>query len=114
VTAASSMPAGRYCGKLFSSGEIVAAESTFEFGQGGRITGYYEFRDGDVVTDGWLEEASAETGRTHLLTWHDRYGQGRLTVTFDRDFESFNGYWGADASVPNHVWMGARCQEPTS
>jgi hypothetical protein len=105
-------PQGRYCGKLFSAGEIVAAETTFEFDQGGRIAGRYQFRDGDVVTDGRLEEASKETPSTRLLIWHDRYGKGQLTVTFGREFESFDGYWGSDAPVPGHIWTGERCQEP--
>lgn len=114
ANASSATPEGRYCGKLFSAGEIVAAETTFEFGQGGSISGHYEFRDGNVVTDGWLEEADRTAERTHLLVWHDRYGQGQLTVTFNRDFESFDGYWGTNAPVPDHIWMGERCQEPTS
>src|ERR1043165_81824 len=87
TAAPSAAPGGRYCGKLLSAGEIVGAETTFEINQGGEITGHYEFRDGGVATDGWLEEANRETGRTRLLIWHDRYGQGLLTVTFDRDFE---------------------------
>lgn len=106
-------PQGRYCGKLFSAGEVVAAETTFD-STGGKITGRYEFRDGNTVTDGWLVEAGGESARKRLFIWHDRYGLGRLQVTFSSDFASFDGYWGADAPKPGNVWTGGRCQEPTS
>lgn len=107
-------PQGRYCGRLFSNGEIVAAETTFDLRNDGSVTGRYEFHDGNAVTDGWLDEAGRETARKRLLIWHDKYGQGQLLVTFAGDFESFDGYWGADAPVPGHIWIGGRCQEPVS
>ncbi len=111
---AESRPTGRYCGKLVSSGLLVDAETTFSTDEDGRVFGSYQFRDGDAVTDGRLQEIGRDSGRTKSLRWTDKYGNGRLVIIFDPSFAQFDGHWGASDAVPDHRWVGQRCQEPNS
>lgn len=107
-------PAGCYCGKLRSAGRIVDAETTFQTGTDRRLSGTYQFRDGEGATDGRLREEAKEPGLTRRLRWTDKYGHGRLVITFDPAFVGFDGHWGMLDAVPDQVWTGGRCQEPDS
>jgi len=107
-------PDGRYCGTLASSGQIVDADTKLKLDPDGRISGTYQFRDGDSVTNGNLQEEEKGPGLTKMLRWTDKYGKGRLVITFDSTFHSFYGHWGTNDAVPNQLWTGDRCQEPNS
>jgi hypothetical protein len=114
IAGAKARPTGRYCGKLVSAGLLVDAETTFSTDEHGRVSGSYHFQDGDAVTDGRLQETGRDSGRTKSLHWMDKYGHGRLVITFDPNFTQFDGHWGASDEVPDHFWIGQRCEEPNS
>jgi hypothetical protein len=107
-------PAGDYCGKLTSSGRLVDAETRLEIGRDGRMSGVYRFRDGDTETGGKLQESKRGPGLTKMLRWTDKYGDGRLVITFDPTFGSFEGHWGPGDAMPDLTWTGALCGEPNS
>ena len=107
-------PNGRYCGKLMSLGELVGAETVLKIDPNGRISGTYEFRDGNATTNGTLREVEKSASLTKTLRWTDKYGDGRLVITFDPAFMRFDGHWGTGDEVPGQTWFGQRCQAPIS
>jgi hypothetical protein len=110
-------PIGKYCGALLSSGVMSNVETSFVRNVGnGAITGSYVFDDGGQPTEGMLAEASDDgdgNDLTRLFIWRDKYGYGRLVVTFSPDFSEFQGKWG-DSGSALAPWNGRRCSKVTS
>jgi hypothetical protein len=110
-------PVGKYCGELLSSGVASEVETRFVRNvSNGTITGSYVFDDLGQPAEGMLAEAGDDgdgNDLTRLFIWRDKYGYGRLVLTFTPDFSEFQGKWGdtASASAP---WNGKRCSSVSS
>lgn len=107
-------PAGRYCGKLLSSGSLVDVETSLQVDTQGHIAGTYRFEDGGSTTIGTLSEVGTAHGRKRTLRWFDRYGMGSLTIRFDAGYDRFEGRWGPQDAVPSYTWNGGNCGAPIS
>jgi hypothetical protein len=105
-------PVGKYCGGLLSSGVMSEVETRFVRNvSSGTITGSYIFDDQGQPVEGMLAEASDDgdgSDLTRLFIWKDKYGYGKLVVTFTPDFSEFHGMWG-DTGTALSPWNGKRC-----
>lgn len=107
-------PAGRYCGKLLSSGELLEAETSMQVDGQGHISGTYRFDDDGTTTIGTLSEVGTASGTTRTLRWFDKYGTGSLIIHFTADYRRFEGLWGPQDVAPSHTWNGGECGAPIS
>ncbi|MGY5775409.1 hypothetical protein [Rhizobium sp. LEGMi135b] len=107
-------PAGRYCGKLLSRGELVDVETSMRVDRQGHISGTYRFDDDGTTTTGVLTEVETSGGTERTLRWFDRYGMGSLTIRFTSDYRRFEGLWGPQDAVPGYTWNGGDCGAPIS
>ena len=103
---------GRYCGKLLSGGALVEVVTILAPGKDGRLEGVYSFREAGAMVDGKLREERVN-GLTRTLVWTDKYGSGRLLITFTSSYDAFRGAWGFDNYMPSRQWDGARCSTST-
>ncbi|MGV1788998.1 hypothetical protein [Rhizobium sp. A37_96] len=107
-------PAGRYCGKLLSSGELLEAETSMQVDGQGHISGTYRFDDDGTTTIGTLSEVGTASGTTRTLRWFDKYGMGSLIIRFTSDYQRFEGLWGSQGAAPSYTWDGGECGTPIS
>jgi hypothetical protein len=105
---------GRFCGQAISGGEIVPVETRLDLQPDGKLAGTYQFRDRGEWIEGTLSEVSPTLSLTKTLVWADRFGVGWLTLTFDRDFGSFDGRWGVEIGATGLPWNGSLCDNATS
>lgn len=101
--------AGQYCGRLWSNGALVQTNTEFKTESDGRLTGTYQFADVGTMTAGTLDEPAPVAGLEHTLDWQDKYGSGKLTITFKPDYSGFTGKWRDQSGAPNELWDGVRC-----
>ena len=105
-------PIGKYCGELLSTGVMSEVETHFVRSvSSGTITGAYVFDDQGQPVEGLLAEAGDDgdgSDLTRLFVWRDKYGHGKLVLTFTPDFSAFQGKWG-DAVTVVAPWNGKRC-----
>lgn len=101
--------AGQYCGRLWSNGALVQTNTEFKTESDGRLTGTYQFADVGTMTAGTLDEPAPVTGLEHTLDWQDKYGSGKLSITFKPDYSGFTGTWQDRTRTPNELWDGVRC-----
>jgi hypothetical protein len=110
-------PIGKYCGELLSAGVMSQVETRFIRNvANGTITGSYVFDDRGEPAEGMLAEAGDDgdgNDLTRLFIWRDRYGYGKLVLTFTPDFSEFQGKWG-DTATALAPWNGKRCGLSTS
>ena len=104
---------GKYCGRLFSSGELKEVVTRLTTGDTGQLSGSYEFADDGQLTQGTLRQDGLLRHRggdiTYTLVWTDKYGTGQLVIRFRADGYAFAGTWGFGDDEPSHQWDGARC-----
>ena len=88
-------PVGKYCGGLLSAGVMSEVETRFIRNvSSGAVTGTYVFDDHGQPVEGMLAEAGDDgdgNDLTRLFIWRDKYGYGKLVLTFTADFSEFNG-----------------------
>lgn len=110
-------PVGKYCGGLLSGGVMSEVETRFVRNVGsGTITGSYVFDDRGQAVEGDLAEAGDDgdgSDLTRLFIWRDKYGYGKLVLTFSPDFSEFRGKWG-DTGSALAPWNGRRCSQVSS
>jgi hypothetical protein len=110
-------PTGKYCGGLLSGGSMSSVETRFvQNTKSGTITGSYVFSDRGQPTEGILADAGDDgdsSDLTRIFIWRDKYGYGKLVVTFAPDFSEFTGKW-SDGGQPLAPWNGKRCSTVTS
>jgi hypothetical protein len=110
-------PIGKYCGGLLSAGVMSNVETRFIRNvSNGAITGSYVFDDRGQPAEGMLAEAGDDgdgNDLTRLFIWRDKYGYGKLMLTFTPDFSEFHGKWG-DTGSALAPWNGKRCSRVTS
>ncbi|EJF91563.1 hypothetical protein [Bartonella tamiae] len=113
-------PSGRYCGFVFHAGTNVSVELTLQHNEKGRLIGHMIYRDDETNTQGTVEEwINQDTtyrmnSTQHMLHWQDKYGSGLALLTFDQNFNQFQGLWGANLQKPHYPWTGKRCNDYTS
>lgn len=100
---------GEYCGRLWSDGALVQAITVIKAESDGRLSGSYRFADVGTMTPGTLSEAAPVSGLAHTLDWQDKYGSGKLSITFKPDYSGFTGTWQDQTGTPNELWDGVRC-----
>ena len=110
-------PVGKYCGGLLSAGVMSEVETRFVRNvSNGTIIGSYIFDDRGQPVEGKLAEAGDDgdgNDLTRLFIWRDKYGYGKLALTFTPDFSEFQGKWGDSGSVLA-PWNGKRCSQVSS
>lgn len=99
----------RYCGKLMALGDLLDVETRIGTGADGKLSGNYEFRFAGSLNQGSLQEPKKAEGRTRTLRWEDRFGSGRLRITFDASGNGFEGRWGTGPEEPHDIWFGKPC-----
>jgi hypothetical protein len=110
-------PTGTYCGQLLSAGVMAEVETRFVQNiKSGVTTGNYVFSEQGQPVEGLLADAGDDgdsSDLTRIFIWRDKYGYGKLVVTFAPDFSGFEGKWslGGQALAP---WNGKRCSNVTS
>ena len=107
-------PAGRYCGKLLSTGSLVDVETSLQVDAHGHIAGTYRFEDDGSTTTGTLSEVGTAHGRQRTLRWFDKYGMGSLKIRLDAGYDRFEGLWGPQDAPPSYTWNGGDCRTPIS
>jgi hypothetical protein len=102
---------GTYCGSLYAGERLVDAVTKLESGANGEIRGTYKFMEqGRTISGGLLAITIGEDGKAEFR-WIDKYGIGRLIVTFDFEHRAFTGLWSAGESEPEYPWFGQRCHD---
>lgn len=105
-------PYGLFCGKLLSSGILTPVETRFEMNaSSSTVTGRYVFDETGQKVEGLLVEAGDDgdgNNLTRLFVWRDKYGYGKLAVTFAPNFSEFEGKW-SDGGPMIAPWNGKRC-----
>lgn len=101
---------GSYHGSIWSAGRHMPAVTTFRRDPMGRILGQYAFDEPSGVRErGRLDHCAALRALVLTCLWHDRYGTGRLDLTFTEDFLGFAGRWSAgERAAPVWPWTGRR------
>lgn len=100
---------GTYHGSIWSGGAHLPAVTTFRRDSVGRIVGQYAFEEPSGVRErGRLDQCAVLRALVLTCRWHDRYGIGRLDITFTEDFLGFSGRWAAGRGAPNWPWTGRR------
>jgi hypothetical protein len=102
---------GTYCGSLYAGEQLVDAVTKLETASNGEIRGTYEFMEGGLTISGGLLAITIGADRKADFRWIDKYGVGRLVVTFAEDASSFSGLWGSGEDEPQHPWFGQRCKD---
>lgn len=106
---ADSLFEGRFCGPLASSGRLVSVSTNINQTSNGEWVGDYEFIEFNKIVHGTLSHGRLLDGDTMLLSWADRFGVGRLAITFLDKGNAFSGLWGIKDEKPIYLWNGRRC-----
>jgi hypothetical protein len=102
---------GTYCGSVYAGEQLVDAVTKFETTADGKIRGTYKFMEKGLPISGGLIAITLGEDRTADFRWIDKYGIGRLVVTFAEDLGSFTGLWGTGEGEPQYQWFGRRCSD---
>ncbi|MDD2833923.1 MAG: hypothetical protein PHD12_07935 [Methylotenera sp.] len=99
---------GTYVGQVASVINIPI-KTEFSVNDQGARSGQYVMteRDGTQVS-GTLDEFKQEGPYTLLVSWHDKYGNGKLRMLFSEQQRSFKGFWGHDADSTLMRWDGVK------
>jgi hypothetical protein len=85
---------GLYSGKLkYSNGDNYPMVSEFKVNNEDEVWGKYSYKYKGKNYKGTFYEGKLE-GIDLKIFWQDEFGKGWLKITFDDDFENFNGDWG--------------------
>lgn len=101
-----------YRGYIESGGTLVPAITRFTQSDDGSMTGSYSAQeeDEDEPTPGTLTQCRAVGERQLQCIWKDKYGDGKASFVFARDYSQFFGAWTADHDVSDtpglYKWMG--------
>jgi hypothetical protein len=102
---------GTYCGSVYAGEQLVDAVTKLETAENGQIRGSYKFMEKGRPISGGLIAITIKQDRTADFRWIDKYGIGRLVVTFAEDWKSFIGLWGPGEGDPQYQWFGRRCSD---
>lgn len=97
---------GAYSGEIRSGTDFDACRIVFS-----GDTGQFQYREdgADTITTGVVVITDYYPNtKTAQGVWRDRYGSGKVVLTFYDDFKQFSGLWGDGNSVPLNSWRGKR------
>jgi hypothetical protein len=99
---------GTYVGQVVSVTNIPIT-TEFSVNDQGVRSGRYVMteRDGTQVS-GTLDEFKQEGPYTLLVSWHDKYGNGKLRMLFSQQQLLFKGLWGHHADSTLMRWDGVK------
>jgi hypothetical protein len=99
---------GTYIGQV-NSVINIPIKTEFSANDKGVISGQYVMTEenGEQVS-GTLDEFKQEGPYTLLVSWHDKYGNGKLRMLFSQKLRSFKGFWGNHADDTLMRWDGVK------
>ena len=99
---------GPWTGKVWDQGRFKELRTRFST-ESGELTGSYHVEDeeGDGY-DGTLTDFTPSAPCAGSFHWHDRYGEGVVQVEFRPDRDRFDGEWGLETPLKNHIFNGRR------
>ena len=87
---------GIYEGEVDSGGHLIPVKTTFIGDKNGLKSGsYIMIEEGGKQVPGTLDAFTQEGPYTYFISWHDKYGKGKLRILFNDGGYSFKGYWGS-------------------
>ncbi len=93
---------GTYLGKVVSGVGLIPVKTTFVGDKNGLKSGSYIMTEaGGKQVPGTLDEFKPEGQYTYLVSWHDKYGKGKLRILFSDFGFTFKGFWGATSTDEN-------------
>jgi hypothetical protein len=98
---------GPWTGHVLDGGRIKQLGTQFVL-QSGELTGTYHVDDADGGFSGTLTDFTPSGACTGQFLWHDRNGTGVVRVDFRPDRGRFEGLWGDDAPLTDHIFTGYR------
>jgi hypothetical protein len=98
---------GPWHGRVLDAGQIKGLETRFSTGSG-ELTGTYHVEDADGGYDGTLTDFVALGPCAGSFQWHDRNGMGVVRVEFRPERDRFDGQWGDDVPLTDHIFTGFR------
>lgn len=98
---------GPWTGKVLDAGVIKVLRTRFSTNSG-ELTGTYHVEDADGGYDGTLTDFTPLGSCAGQFLWHDRHGTGVVRVEFRPDRDRFDGEWGGDAPLQDHIFTGRR------
>ena len=85
---------GTFEGEVVSGGGSIPVKTTFVGDKNGLKSGSYVMTEADgKLVLGTLDDFKQEGPYTYFVSWHDKYGNGKLRILFN-DFRAFKGFWG--------------------
>lgn len=99
---------GTYIGQV-NSVINIPIKTEFSVNDKGVRSGQYVMteRSGAQVS-GTLDEFKQEGPYTLLVSWHDKYGNGKLRMLFSQQLRSFKGFWGHHDDGTLMRWDGVK------
>jgi len=98
---------GPWAGHVMDAGRIKELRTQFST-RSGLLTGTYHVEDVDGGYDGTLTDFTASGPCAGQFLWHDRHGTGVVRVEFRPDRDRFDGEWGGDVPLKDHIFTGRR------
>ncbi len=99
---------GTYIGQVTSVINIPI-KTEFSVNDKGVRSGTYVMTERDgVQVSGTLDEFKQEGPYTLLVSWHDKYGSGKLRMLFSQQQRSFKGFWGPHSDGTLMRWDGVK------
>jgi hypothetical protein len=98
---------GPWTGKVLDEGLIKQLRTDFST-RSGALTGTYRVEGADGGYDGTLTDFTPSGPCAGQFLWHDRHGTGVVRVEFHPERDRFDGNWGDDAPLNDHIFTGRR------
>ncbi len=93
---------GVYNGEVISAGHTIPVKTTFVGDKIGLKSGSYVMtEEGGKQVPGTLDEFKQEGQYTYFVSWHDKYGKGKLRILFSDFGYTFKGFWGYTSKDEN-------------
>lgn len=100
---------GTYRGTVVDDDLVVPCVTRFDSYRG-KVTGEYTVRTGEDAYKGTLTDFVL-VDQVKLLCrfkWHDKHGEGILTIQVTTDGKHFAGSWGKEIVLDELIWNGER------
>lgn len=106
---AAGVPQGEYHGSIWADAMRECVTEFYGESKGG-IDGTYRFDYDGAPEEGFLVNCRRVAGDEFRCGWKDRWGAGKLDLTFSADLSSFTGVWSDENNPPSLGlrWNGVR------
>ncbi len=98
---------GPWTGQVWDAGRVKELRTQFTTGSG-ILTGTYHVEDTEGGYDGTLTDFTPSGVCAGRFLWHDRNGVGVVWVDFRPERDRFDGEWGDEAPLKDHIFTGRR------